>query len=49
VEMDHGALWRQIRVATKMRLSIDIGSLLWLPDALQFDVRCRGAAASPCG
>jgi hypothetical protein len=38
--MNHGTLWRQIRVATKMRLGIDTGSLLRLPDALQFDVRC---------
>jgi hypothetical protein len=37
--MDHSELWQQIRLMTKMRLAIDMKSMIRHPDALQFDVR----------
>jgi len=39
MEMDHAELWRQIRIGTKVRLSIDTETLCRHPDALQFDIR----------
>lgn len=38
-EMDHGALWAQIRLMTKMRLGTDMSTLLREEDALRFAIR----------
>jgi hypothetical protein len=40
MDMDSNELWRQIKVSTKMRLSIDMDTLARWPDgAFQFDTR----------